>query len=553
MLGSLRLATGVAVVTTFLVGVQAIPKVTRTGRYLYQEDGTRFYIKGIAYQPQGEVIDSPDNDFGEPSTYIDPLAIPAGCTRDVELFKQAKINAVRVYSVDSSANHDACMKTFSDNGIYIIIDLALPLNGSIDRTVPSWSTNLLNQYLRTIDAFSKYDNVLAYNVGNEVVRDKSTQVAPYLKAAARDLKAYLRSKNSNALVGYASINGDSTWRNALADYLTCGSEDIAIDIYGLNDYSWCGDSDFNSAYAATTRSFANYNVVAYLGEFGCNTKPPRLFTEVSAIFSGQMSDIWSGGIAFSYFPARSRAGQFAMVEISADGKTATTNADWDKLVAQYGSVTPPNVPLKAAASESTYLNCNQPTSAFLASIVTPPTPNEKACECLDDALSCHFTPYKPDTYKVAGELINSGCSLLGSAGGSCDEIGGDGQKGVYGRLSGCDPLIKASYVMSQYFEATNKNPTTCAFGGNGTINADSSAAASAAASSCIPSPSAVFVPTLDSTSAGGSTSGSNSGSGSNGGSNANGGKNGAFGGIDALAGVGGMAVVGLLSAIWTLA
>lgn len=31
----------------------ALPKVTRSGRYLYQENGTRFYIKGIAYQQQG--------------------------------------------------------------------------------------------------------------------------------------------------------------------------------------------------------------------------------------------------------------------------------------------------------------------------------------------------------------------------------------------------------------------------------------------------------------------------------------------------------------------
>lgn len=71
------------------------------------------------------------------------------------------------------------------------IDLALPLNGSIDRVVPNWSTNILDQYIRTIDAFSKYDNVLAYNVGNEVVTREVTGVAPYVKAAARDIKAYL--------------------------------------------------------------------------------------------------------------------------------------------------------------------------------------------------------------------------------------------------------------------------------------------------------------------------------------------------------------------------
>jgi 1,3-beta-glucanosyltransferase GAS1 len=32
----------------------AIAPITRTGRYLYFADGTRFYIKGIAYQEQGK-------------------------------------------------------------------------------------------------------------------------------------------------------------------------------------------------------------------------------------------------------------------------------------------------------------------------------------------------------------------------------------------------------------------------------------------------------------------------------------------------------------------
>jgi hypothetical protein len=71
------------------------------------------------------------------------------------------------------------------------IDLALPLNGSIDRLNPLWSTNVLNQYTRTIDAFSKYDNVLGYNIGNEVVTGDHINAAPFVKAAARDIKAYL--------------------------------------------------------------------------------------------------------------------------------------------------------------------------------------------------------------------------------------------------------------------------------------------------------------------------------------------------------------------------
>lgn len=72
------------------------------------------------------------------------------------------------------------------------IDLSLPVNGSIDRDSPAWTTNLLDSYIDTINAFSKYDNVLAYNVGNEVVTAaNATSAATFIKAAARDIKAYL--------------------------------------------------------------------------------------------------------------------------------------------------------------------------------------------------------------------------------------------------------------------------------------------------------------------------------------------------------------------------
>jgi hypothetical protein len=74
----------------------------------------------------------------------------------------------------------------------ISIDLSLPLNGSFNRASPSWSTNLLDQYIATINTFSKYDNVLAYNVGNEVITAaNNTDATPFVKAAARDIKAYL--------------------------------------------------------------------------------------------------------------------------------------------------------------------------------------------------------------------------------------------------------------------------------------------------------------------------------------------------------------------------
>jgi hypothetical protein len=76
--------------------------------------------------------------------------------------------------------------------LYSSIDLSLPVNGSIDRDAPTWTTGLLDLYIATINTFSSYDNVLAYNIGNEVVTSPdNSAAAAYVKAAARDTKAYL--------------------------------------------------------------------------------------------------------------------------------------------------------------------------------------------------------------------------------------------------------------------------------------------------------------------------------------------------------------------------
>lgn len=49
-----RLAAAFAVGLALSSRVDAIGKITRSGRYLYNADGSRFYIKGVAYQEQGK-------------------------------------------------------------------------------------------------------------------------------------------------------------------------------------------------------------------------------------------------------------------------------------------------------------------------------------------------------------------------------------------------------------------------------------------------------------------------------------------------------------------
>lgn len=203
---------------------------------------------------------------------------------------------------------------------------------------------------------------------------------------------------------------------------------------------FCGDAS-PSAYAGKNGAFAGYNVPAYFSEFGCITSPPRLWTEVGAIFSEPMTDIWSGALAFSYFPAQSAQGQFGMVTISSDGTTVTPNDDFGRLKTQYGQASPPNSP-SGSGLVTNYPSCPTQNSTFLASIALPPTPNDNSCNCLEDTLACQFTPKTTNATEVAaivGPLLDQACQYLGAQGGNCNAISANGSSGTYGAVSPCSP------------------------------------------------------------------------------------------------------------------
>lgn len=154
-----------------------------------------------------------------------------------------------------------------------------------------------------------------------------------------------------------------------------------------------------------------------------------------------MTSVWSGGVAFSYFPAQSAQGQFGMVNISSDGSTVTTGDDFQNLKTQFGQISPANSPSPSSVSASTYPACPSENSTFDASTTLPPTPNEAACDCLRNTLGCLFTPATANYSVIVGELTDTACSLLGQQGGTCNDIGSNGTTGVYGRVSDCDPSM----------------------------------------------------------------------------------------------------------------
>jgi len=226
-------------------------------------------------------------------------------------------NSIRIYHVDPNGSHDGCMKAFSDAGIYTWIDLDT-FDTQITEAAPKWSTGQRDAYAKVMDTFHSYDNVAGFFIGNEAITSRmfvtlqSTEstltctangsvTAPYIKAAARDLKAYRDSKGYRKIpIGYSAAD-IASMRPMLQNYLACGTNTSeALDFFSVNSYSWCGDSDYQtSGYVSLRENALGYNIPIFMSETGCQVPRPRTFQDQTALF-GEMADTWSGSMVYEW-------------------------------------------------------------------------------------------------------------------------------------------------------------------------------------------------------------------------------------------------------------
>jgi hypothetical protein len=190
----------------------------------FWQGSTRFYIRGIDYQPGGSSLNA------------DPLADPSVCQRDIPEFQKLGVNAIRVYSIDNSKSHDTCMSALAAANIYLILDVNNPQYSiNQDDPAPSYNDVYLQSVFATIDMFVKYDNTLAFFSGNEVINAQvnTTLAAPYVKATTRDMRQYIATRGYRQVpVGYSAADVSQN-RQELADYMNCGTNDERSDFFAF--------------------------------------------------------------------------------------------------------------------------------------------------------------------------------------------------------------------------------------------------------------------------------------------------------------------------------
>lgn len=433
------------------------PIVIKGNKFFYKTNGTQFIIKGVAYQEDTSRNGSTDE---VPRDFVDPLADGAACKRDIPYLKQLGTNAIRVYAIDPKQNHDECMKLFQEAGIYVVSDLSEPKT-SINRDSPAWNEALYERYTSVVDELQQYNNVLGFFAGNEVTNNKTnTNASPFVKAAVRDVKAYIKEKGYRQIpVGYAT-NDDSNIRVPIAEYFNCDNEDSAIDFWGYNIYSWCGNSSFTeSGYDKRTEEFETYSKPAFFAEYGCNQPRPREFGDVQSLYGKDMIDVWSGGIVYMYLE---EANEFGLVNIT--GNNVTPNDDFKNLKNQLSKVKPTTVKASDYTPVNTALStCPTSSVNWKASSKLPPTPNKDLCSCMVKSLTC-VAKSSVSTKKIPTHFSY----ICGEGNTDCSGISADGEAGEYGAYSACSPVEQLSWAMNEYWNTHGQAADACDFGGDAT-------------------------------------------------------------------------------------
>lgn len=444
-----------------------VPEIVIDGnKFFYSNNGSQFFMKGVAYQQQLTNASSG-------ATFSDPLTDFAACQRDLPYLLNLETNVIRVYAINTSLSHDDCMNLFAQNGIYVIADMSEP-GVSIIRDSPSWTLDLYHRYATVVDVMQGYSNMLGFFAGNEVTNNNTnTGASPFVKAAIRDTKGYMASMKYRAIpVGY-STNDDADTRGFLADYFTCGSQAESADFYGINMYEWCGNTvDFQtSGYADRTAEFANLTVPVFFSEYGCNVIQPRVFADVPSLYSTNMTSVWSGGIVYMYFEEQNNYG---LVTIGANN-LVTPLPDYTFLSNQLAMATPVGVS-SANFKPTNTVSRACPASTLLdwrGSSDLPPTPNEAVCQCMYDSLSCVVASNVAEAnYQTLFDYV---CSQV-----SCMGITANGTSGQYGAYSFCSNAEKLSFVLNLYYKKVGSKDA-CGFSGSATL-----AGAASTASTCAP-------------------------------------------------------------------
>jgi len=193
---------------------------------------------------------------------------------------------------------------------------------------------LLQTASERVSEFAKYNNTLAFDIGNELAlysvekaRPAMTGIFSYpcMKALSKDLKMFMKKQGLRSVPTLYAMQDPAGGEVSLKPqmkYLACSQKKDPmdrIDIIGINSYSWCQKSNsYEHVYAKYVTGLPeDLDIPLMLTEFGCTgdknalqdpnayaskypwTKSYRSWEQVPSIYNvSEMGARYSGGFAY---------------------------------------------------------------------------------------------------------------------------------------------------------------------------------------------------------------------------------------------------------------
>lgn len=99
----------------------------------------------------------------------------------------------------------------------------------------------------------------------------------------------------------------------------------------LVSYQWCGDNTFKgSGYDKLVEDYESYSLPVFFTEYGCNEVRPRVWEEVGALYSEDMTGVFAGGLVYEFTEEDNKYGL-----VKLDDDTANIMSEYDSLVTAF--------------------------------------------------------------------------------------------------------------------------------------------------------------------------------------------------------------------------
>jgi 1,3-beta-glucanosyltransferase GAS5 len=309
-------------------GVTVNPVVLEGKRFYDSSTGEYFPVKGIAYYPRpnngtDDMVQYNSNDF-----FTDEWEDL--WTQDIPFFEQLGVNALRIYAVDPSKNHDRFMCRLQQAGIYVIVGLLAECENCAigpNEAPGCYPPGLKERGQFIINEFSRYSNTLAFSAGNEVTLytpNRQIEInAPCQKKFLRDMRAYINGciDVPNTIlprrVPVGMVNWDAL-REIQSQYFICRTDPDDLmenaEWYGMNIYQHCSPEaetvDDLLGWATLRDDFAalDHPIPIIIAEYGCREPFPeidgfeaqRTWLQVDALYREDYVEVFAGGVVFEF-------------------------------------------------------------------------------------------------------------------------------------------------------------------------------------------------------------------------------------------------------------